>query len=253
MALCTVRFRSESIDKSDAMNVIVPDGEGPFPVLYLLHPLTVDYTWWSRFLSIERLVEDQRLMVVMPDTHRFFYINDPRQGGLAYEDHITETVIGFVDRVFPTIPGGAGRAVAGMSMGGYGTMMLALRHPGVFSVAAAMMSGFIFACPGDPLTYSDDFFSHPELLPLSAAAQNAGYDLWQLAKEHREAAGQVALRISCGSTDPLLQMNRDFHEHLAALGIDHEYVEHEGAHDYTSSVPELPRAIDWISRRLNAE
>ena len=123
--------------------------------------------------------------------------------------------------------------------------MLALRHPDLFSAAAALSGAFLFA-------HSDEISRHPELLPLSNAAQNAGYDLWQLANEHREAAGQVSLRISCGTTDPLLPLNRGFHEHLAALGIDHEYVEHEGAHDSGSWVPELPRAIDWISRQLNA-
>ena len=70
-------------------------------------------------------------MVVCPDGGRGFYANDPRPGGLAWEDHIVSDLVGFVDATFPTVAAPRGRAVAGLSMGGYGAMMLGLRHPEV--------------------------------------------------------------------------------------------------------------------------
>ena len=104
MAVCNVQFWSESIQMQDYMNVLVPNsGRGPFGVLYLLHGLSDDYGAWLRLSNVARYVSDKKLIVVMPQTHRFFYVNDPRPGGLAYEDHIMKDVIGTVDRLFPTI------------------------------------------------------------------------------------------------------------------------------------------------------
>ena len=136
MALCSVQLFGESIQKASGMNVILPDAQGPFGVLYLLHGLSDDHTIWCRRTSIERYAAELPLIVVMPDGHRSFYCNDPRPGGCAYEDHIVTDVVGFVDRTFPTIADRAGRAIGGLSMGGYGAMMLALRHPDLFSVWA---------------------------------------------------------------------------------------------------------------------
>lgn len=109
MALCSVQFPGGSIQKASGMNVILPEGDGPFPVLYLLHGLSDDYTIWSRRTSIERYVAELPLVVVMPDGHRSFYCNDPRPGGCAYEDHVVMDVVGFVDRTFRTIAAPAQR------------------------------------------------------------------------------------------------------------------------------------------------
>ena len=137
MAFCEMHFFGASIGKQSSMCVIVPEGEGPFPVLYLLHGLSDDHTIWHRRTSIERYVDGRRLIVVMPDGHRSFYCNDERPGGLAYEDHITQDVVGFVDRTFKTIPHRGARAIAGLSMGGYGAIVLSLRHPNLFSAASS--------------------------------------------------------------------------------------------------------------------
>jgi putative tributyrin esterase len=242
MALCTIHFRSEAIQKHDTMQVIVPDGPGPFPVLYLLHGLTCDYAWWNRFLAVERLVADRGLMVVMPDTHRCFYVNDPRPGGFAYEDHLIQDVLGFVDRVFPTIRDRRGRAVAGISMGGYGALMLALRHPDLF-VATANISG--------ALLFAHDTVHRDDNIPwLSQAMAPEEYDLWRLAERYAQGGPPLAIRCSCGAEDGLLGYNRDWSAHLTRLGIPHEYVEHPGAHDWTSWVTQTPAAIDFCAHHL---
>ena len=225
MALCTVHFRSESIQMAHGMNVILPDkGRGPFPVLYLLHGLSDDYTIWCRRTSIERHVAELQLIVVMPETHRFWYVNDPRPGGLAYEDHIIKDVVGFVDRTFPTVRSRRARAVAGLSMGGYGAMMLAMRHGNVFSTAASHSGAFIFV-HGPRLDV-------PGTTALADALPKRQYDLWELAKQHAKGRRRLALRFDCGRGDWLIGSNRKFHRHLERLGIEHGYDEFDGAHDW---------------------
>jgi putative tributyrin esterase len=145
MAFCTVLFRAPSIVKDTGMCVLLPKGAGPFPVLYLLHGMSDDYTSWHRRTGLERYVQGLRLIVVMPDGHRSRYCNDPRPGGMAYEDHIIKDVVGLTDRTFPTIPHRTARAIAGLSMGGYGSLMLAMRHLEMFSVSCSHSGGGRFA------------------------------------------------------------------------------------------------------------
>ena len=85
MALLHVNFFSDVLGKSTAMYVILPQRtnsqigmagvrkEGKYPVLYLLHGLSDDYTIWQRRTSIERYVADMGIAVVMPDADTSFY------------------------------------------------------------------------------------------------------------------------------------------------------------------------------------
>ena len=245
MAFCDVRFRGVSIEKQTGMYVILPDGEGPFPVLYLLHGLSDDYTIWHRRTSIERYVEAQGLIVVMPDGHRSFYCNDPRPGGLAYEDHIVTDVVGFVERTFPAIPDRGARAIAGLSMGGYGAIMLALRHPDVFSVACSHSGAMRFA--HEPIE------QRPEVQALADALDPPEkYDCFRLAEQLKERGPLPAIRFDCGTEDDLLEWNREFHAHLDAVGIDHRYREYRGAHTWDYWDRHILHTLAFIRAHLPA-
>jgi len=143
MAVCTLQFHGEAIQKASSMNVIFPDKPafvGPYPVLYLLHGLSDDHTIWCRRTSLERYVRDLPLVVVMPDGGRGFYTDAIE--GMAYERHILEDVIGFVERTFQVRSDRCGRAIGGLSMGGYGSMKLALKHPDLFGSVVSHSSVF---------------------------------------------------------------------------------------------------------------
>lgn len=242
MALCTVHFFSNSIQKQDAMNVVIPDGRGPFPVLYLLHGLSDDYTIWMRRTSIERHAAKYKLMVVMPDTHRFFYVNDPRPGGLKYEDHIVKDVLGQIDRLFPTIASRRGRAVAGLSMGGYGATMLALKNPDKFVAAASHSGAFHFG--------RESLRSTPEISPLSAAMPRGKYDVHALARKLVRSRNRPALRFDCGADDFLIEQNRQFHAYLGRIGFQHEYAEHPGEHTWDYWDAHVQETLRFVWRRL---
>ncbi|MFB3892203.1 MAG: alpha/beta hydrolase [Phycisphaerae bacterium] len=223
MSLCTVNFFGPSIGKENGMHVILPDGKGPFPVMYLLHGLSDDYTIWQRRTSIERYVAGLGLIVVIPDGARSFYVNDPRPGGLAYDDYITKDVVGFVDHTFRTIASARGRAIAGLSMGGYGATVLAMRHPDVFSTAVSH-SGALGFC--ERQTYQ------PPFGPLKRALEGKGYNVFELARKLKRAGKRIAYRLDCGTEDHLIEDNRRFHAHLTKIGFAHEYAEHPGEHNW---------------------
>jgi S-formylglutathione hydrolase FrmB len=245
MALLRVQFFGQSIRLQTAMNVILPDdaeSAGPFPVLYLLHGMSDDHSIWARRTSVERYVSGMPLIVVMPETARGFYTD--AVAGLAYESHIMEDVIGFVDRFFPTVPAREGRVVGGLSMGGYGSMKLALKYPDRFCSIAAHSSVFDI----DKALLREE--RHDEMARIfGERAADGGNDVFKLAEEiDRELL--PAIRFDCGTDDGLIEHNRQFHAHLERLGIAHEYEEFPGAHDWGYWDIHIQEALAFHARAL---
>jgi S-formylglutathione hydrolase FrmB len=135
-----------------------------------------------------------------------------------------------VDRFFPTIPERRGRAVGGLSMGGYGAMKLALKYPDRFCSVVSHSSVFDIA---GSLTGSD---LSAELRRIFGGDPGEGNnDVFRLAES---AAGKrrrllPAIRFDCGRDDGLIEHNRAFHRHLDKLRIKHQYEEFPGTHDWS--------------------
>ncbi|HET6428075.1 MAG TPA: alpha/beta hydrolase family protein [Phycisphaerae bacterium] len=243
MSFCEVRFTGAAANKACGMNVILPDaGEGPFPVLYLLHGYSDDHTIWCRRTRLEWYVREMPLIVVMPDGLHSFYCNDPRPGGFAGEDHIIADVVGFVERAFPALAEREGRALAGLSMGGYGSMMLALRHPEMFCAVSSHSSAFDFA--HKPIA------ERHEINTFAAALPDNRYDCFVLAAQAARAGNAPAIRFDCGTEDFLLASNRDFHAHLDAVGLAHQYAEFPGQHNWDYWDEHVQQTLRFVAEHL---
>lgn len=253
MAFCELRYFSAALAKQTAANVILPEGEHrpPYAVLYLLHGLSDDHTIWQRRTSIERYVADYPLIVVMPDGGRGFYCD--AQSGDAWESAIVRDLVGYIDRIFPTRATRAGRAVGGLSMGGYGAVKLALGHPDLF-VSAVSHSGALDVAhdsgsrrrtPDDPVA---------QLLRRILGEDPAGgpNDCFALA-ERLAPEKRPALRIDCGVEDFLLPANRALHAHLDAIGYPHEYAEFPGGHEWGYWDQHVQEAIRFHARHLGIQ
>jgi enterochelin esterase-like enzyme len=144
MALAEFHFTSNnSLQRQMSAMIIVPEKKpGPFPVLYLLHGLSDDHTAWTRFSNVEMYVQSLPLIVVMPDTERGWYVDALHDPGKKFESMIIDDLVPFVDGAFRTTAAAEGRAIAGLSMGGYGALTLALKHPDMFCAAHGFSSGF---------------------------------------------------------------------------------------------------------------
>ncbi|MCM8757316.1 MAG: esterase family protein [Candidatus Omnitrophica bacterium] len=223
MALLDIHFRSEVLQKQAAMYVILPENKeiANFRVVYLLHGLSDDYTIWLRRTNVERYATDYNFVLVLPDTGRFFYTNS-LDGIYRYEDHMLE-VVNFVDRIFPTVKSNYGRCLTGNSMGGYGSLKLAIKHPHLFGSVSAHSSltditTWIEGPPGQEFSRIFGKPVHPE------------NDLFLLAEKAKD---WPAVRLDCGTEDILLDHNRRFHAHLEKLNRPHIYEEFPGGHDWT--------------------
>jgi putative tributyrin esterase len=246
VAQAAINYYSHSLDKASSFSVIFPDSPDarrPWGVLYLLHGLSDDHTTWWRRSCIERYVLGYRLMVVMPNAGRGWYTN--AVDGDAYEDDLLTQVIGMVDKNFPVRAERAGRAIGGISMGGFGAIKLALKYPDMFASADSQSGvlGFLRA-PAESKRLAREFTRI-----FGESPTDGPEDPYRLAAELRPRK-RPALRIVCGREDPFILQNRAFHEHLQTLEYDHEYEEHGGTHNWRFWDHHVRSAIDFHRRNL---
>lgn len=247
MAFATINYFSRALEKASSFNVVFPDNpplKQPWATFYLLHGLSDDHTIWMRRTSIERYVQGWPLVVVMPDGGRGFYTNAAE--GMAYENDLLKDVLGLVERTFPVKRERSGRAIGGLSMGGYGAVKLGLKHHETFgsvnshSGAVGMLRQE--AMKTKPLS--------PEFMRIFGEDPQGG-DEDPFALVERIDHGRIPpLRLDCGLDDVLLPQNRAFHKHLESLHIPHEYQEFPGGHNWAYWDQHVQEALAFHVKQL---
>ncbi len=252
MPVTTVQIPSR-ISHPTLVNVLAPDsGDGPFPVLYLLHGTGDDHRTWCDYTDIERYVAEMGLIVVMPDCEWSWFLNDPRPGGEQWESYVVEDMVAFMDANYNTIAARGGRALAGLSMGGYGALHLGMKHPAVFSMVSSHSGALYFgnhpraATPGRDVTAVNE-------LAIGVNAAETG-DVWKLAERYLAnlaADYPLAVRIDCGADDHQLPDNRNLHAHLDAIGFPHTYDEFSGAHTWRYWDTNIGKTLQFVMENSN--
>jgi putative tributyrin esterase len=225
MAFCELRYFSNALGMQTSANILLPDVSipGPYSVMFLLHGLSDDHTIWCRRTSIERYVDGLPLIVVMPNGGRGFYSDAVE--GFQYASAIGEELPRIVRSYFPTTDHWC---AAGLSMGGYGAVRLALDHPELFRSATSLSGALGFG----HFAFMDGEKPNAEFVRVTGPEPTGGKDDLFAKFSALEPSTRPALRIDCGTEDFLLGQNRMFHEFLNESGFDHEYEEHPGAHNW---------------------
>jgi putative tributyrin esterase len=246
MAFATINYDSRSLRKASSFNIVFPDDPDvvrPWSVFYLLHGLSDDHTIWMRRTSIERYVSGLPLVVVMPDGGRGWYTNAIE--GFAYEDDLLKDVIGLVERTFPVKADRSGRAIGGLSMGGYGAVKLGLKHTDLFA-SVNSHSGAILA-QRDARIIKEQY---PEFERIFGKTPAGGPEDPSAIVERVDHGRVPAMRIDCGTEDRLLEQNRTFHRQLESLRIAHEYQEFPGDHNWAYWDKHVQEAVAFHVRNL---
>jgi len=109
-----------------------------YPVLYLLHGFSDDETGWTQFGEVKQIMDREVLdtevtpmIIVMPDGGVSWYINN-HKNSVRYEDFFTREFIPFIEKTYRIRAEKQFRAISGLSMGGYGALILTLKHPDFF-------------------------------------------------------------------------------------------------------------------------
>ncbi len=247
MAFATIEYFSQSLKKCSAINVLFPDNpplRRPWAAFYLLHGISDNQSTWMRQTSIERYVQGWPMVVVMPDGGRNCYSNSV-DGGPAYEDDLLKDVIGLVERTFPVKAERAGRAIGGLSMGGYGAIKLGLKYPQMFA-SVNSHSGALGMVRDATIKKT----LGPELVKIFGPHAEGGSEDPFTLIEKIDHGVLPLLRIDCGTDDGLLEQNRSFHQKLEQLHIAHQYQEFAGGHNWAYWDEHVPEAIAFHAKNL---
>ena len=213
-----------------------------YAVLTLLHGLSDTFMCWLDYTRIRHYVANLRLIVVMPQCGRSFYINTV--DGLRVEDFLVDDLPAFIAERYATIGTRESRAIGGLSMGGYGALMLALRHRESWGMAFSH-SGAV----GAPRWVEDP--PNIGVFGPKGSPTRVDHDLFSLIEQR---SGQLPLmHLDCGIEDFLLEENRALHRAMQSSQIPHIYREHPGGHSWRYCDENLPSSLRWLCRHLHGE
>ncbi len=244
-----VTVASEALKGSRRAAVMLPPGydnsPARYPVLYLLHGLTGNWEDWSRKTNLAAYAAAYSLIIVMPDGENSWYTNSAVRPDYRYEDFIVREMVSYVDTNYRSIADRHARAIAGLSMGGYGAMKLGLKFPQVYSALGSFSGALGLAQPGlkppagmAAKSLSEAFGSDDEARKLN--------DPFTIAT--KLAAVRPAIYFDCGNGDRLLDSNRKFADLLLAQKVAYEYREPPGEHNWEYWDRQIQEFLRWLAR-----
>ncbi len=237
MAVLSMNFRGPRLGMTKTVNIITPKVEqapGPWPVLYLLHGYSDNHTEWLYNTSLVRYAWERNMMIVMPDGLRTWYTNINEED--AMEQFITSDLVKYIDGTFNTIKSAAGRAIAGLSMGGYGAFMLSMKNPDMYCCASSHSGAFFYA--------HEIVKEMPQKVRTDTERLAPEYDVFKLAADMPKDK-RFPLRFDCGESDWILKWNRQMHEHLDSIGWSHTYNEYPGEHNWAYWDSHICQTLDF--------
>jgi len=218
--------------------------ERRYPVVYLLHGYTDDETGWVQFGEVQHAADEAiasgdipPMIIVMPDGGVSWYINNA-DGSVRWEDMFIQEFIPYIDKTYRTRSAKEFRGISGLSMGGHGSLVQALKHPEMFAACAAFsaavwteeemkamagggrndMFNKLFGQNKDKNSFTDHY------------RNNSALELARtLPKEQIE---KVRFYIDCGDDDFLYKGNAALHVLLRDRQIKHEFRVRDGAHSW---------------------
>ena len=229
-----------------------------YPVLYLLHGAGDDHTGWVQFGEVKSIADKTNkeslstsMIIVMPDaqTGKRGYFNDI-DNNWNYEDFFFQEFIPFIEKKYRIKSEKRYRAIAGLSMGGGGSFIYALRHPDMFS-SACPLSGYM-----GKLSYNEFYESNEEKLKKYRREKVFNYysnhnALSIIQNQTDENLKSVRWYIDCGDNDFLYEGNSLVHIALKKRGVPHEYRVRDGAHNWTYWRSALPEVLSFVSDRFH--
>jgi S-formylglutathione hydrolase FrmB len=231
-----------------------------YPVVYLLHGYSDDETGWVQFGEVANIADKgiesgdfTDVIIVMPNGKVTWYINDYLKAN-PWEDMFIKEFIPTIEKSFRIRSEKQFRAISGLSMGGYGSLMLAMRYPDMFSSCVAFSSG-IFTDEFIKIMPEHDYnMFFAKLYGEGLKGKNRLTDNW---KEHsplhlindvpKDKLKSVRFYIDCGDDDFLFEGNSQLHIQMRKLEIPHEYRVREGTHSWSYWRTGLVDGLEFIS------
>jgi S-formylglutathione hydrolase FrmB len=231
-----------------------------YPVLYFLHGLgdnertLFNSGGWTLLDDLRNQHKMGEFLIVAPEGRRSFYINSS-DGSVRYNDFFLQEFIPQIESKYRIRPGRTGRAISGISMGGYGALRFAFAHPELFSAASAQSAALITESPqaldsasrtGAPLAgVLGAVFGNP----INVAHWN-GNSPFVLARRNAAALRKTAIYFNCGQDDNygFEKGAATLHDELLKEAVKHEYHPYPGDHSLTYFLSHFAEVMEFHSK-----
>ncbi|MDK6233793.1 alpha/beta hydrolase [Aerococcus sanguinicola] len=248
-------FYSDTLRMDMHLNILVPQNcertpeairqkrRPPYRVLYLLHGLSSNEDGWLRFTSLERYARDLDLVIVMPTTHRGFYMNTAKS--YAYSDFISLELPAYIQNLLPVSSKREDTFIAGASMGGYGALKAAFTYPEQYGYVASLSGVTDLSAryqegpdPKSPFEF--------DLLYGGQDPKGTDKDIYQLVDQAIEADIDLPkVFLTCGREDELLGQNHDFRDRYQDQ-LQLSFQEADGGHGWDYWDTHIQDVLDWL-------
>ena len=233
------KLASRLMGRDMPYRVIVPQrynesAQSRYPVVFLLHGLTGHYNNWTELTKLANYLAGYDIIVVTPEGGDGWYTDSVSSANEKWESYIVKELIPEVDNKFRTLAIREKRAIAGLSMGGFGSLKLGLKYPDKF-VLAGSFSGALGAAqitekqfPGAIGKTIDGIFG-----PADSETRKSN-DIFSIVRDLSPEKMKAIpfIYLDCGTEDFLFQNNREFVDLLIEKKVPHEYRQLPGVHDW---------------------
>lgn len=218
---------------------VLPDHYDPqdsqkYATVYLLHGLSGHFDNWTLKTKLAQTAAFCQCIVITPEGGDGWYTDSSSKPNDKYESYIIKELIPEIDKKFRTISDRDHRAIAGLSMGGYGAIKFGLKYPEMFVVAGSF-SGAIGAAsitekqiPGAIGRSIDAIFGANG---SDTRRSNDPFTLIRGATAEKIKTFPF-LYVDCGTEDFLFQNNREFVDLLLEKKVPHEFRQLPGGHNW---------------------
>jgi enterochelin esterase-like enzyme len=236
-----------------------------YPVVYLLNGFTGDETNWVRKGlvgdTVNELIRGNKIVpmvIIMPDGDDRLYMNKA-DNSYPYEDMFIKELMPFVEKKYRIKSEKKYRSISGLSMGGAGSLRLALKYHEVFGACAAFSSAILadFQIKIVPQENFDNYFARIDPLLIGKEAEDRLTDSYNdysvihlVNKKDPELLKSVNIYFDCGDDDFLAIGNSQLHIDLLRKKIPHEYRVRDGAHTWNFWIDSLPEGLVFISNSM---
>jgi putative tributyrin esterase len=208
-----------------------------YPVVYLLHGLTGHFDNWTDKTKLAEYAAKYNYIIVTPEGNNGWYTDSATVPNDKYESYIIQELIPEIEKNYRTLKDKKHRVVAGLSMGGYGSIKFGLKYPEMFSLVGSF-SGALGAgtwTQKDIGTKGAIAESLLGVFGIEDSQTRRTNDVFKLVREMSadKYKNLPFIYLDCGTEDFLYQNNRNFADLLVEKKIPHEFRELPGAHNWT--------------------
>jgi S-formylglutathione hydrolase FrmB len=261
----TIQFKSKLVGKTLPYSVVLPSTYSmagqtalSYPVLYLLHGLAGHYSNWLTKTKLADYAAQYRLIIVMPEGNDGWYTDSATVANDRYETYIVQELIPDVEKHFRAIKGREGRAIAGLSMGGYGALKFGVKYPDKFIFAASISGALDAAARNDNNPGNAWGFLRPSIMQTfgeTGSPTRAANDLNKLVRNFpaERLAALPFFYLDCGTEDGFLASNREMATIFLERKIPHEYRQLPGAHNWAYWDSQVQEVLKLAARKTSGQ